>query len=230
MQDTSTSKLYRIMPFRHVVDFFESRELNFASPSSWEDPYERVLQHKGTAHTYAQCWCKRAVSDAMWRIYSSDRTAVRIRTTRGKLANVGARVRASYHSSFRLEDVTYDTSRNVKAKLDELAERLRARFDAERATDALLIKRQAFDFEAEVRAIIYVKPQTGLKRSEFFRIKIDPHTFVESILFDPRADPTYVKMATHYLRSALRFKGVIGRSELYRASQIHILDEVEPEL
>ena len=58
--------LYRIMPLRHVVDLFESRELYFASPESWDDPYEKVLRHKGSTSAFAQCWCTRAVSDAMW--------------------------------------------------------------------------------------------------------------------------------------------------------------------
>jgi len=93
-----------------------------------------------------------------------------------------------------------------------------------RATDALFIKRDAFDYEDEVRAIVYAEPKTGAPLSSSFRVRIDPHDFVESILFDPRADATYVKMCTHYLKEVLNFEGPIGRSVLYRANMIHIPD------
>jgi hypothetical protein len=46
MAATSSTYLYRILDFRHVVDLLESKELHFVSPSQWEDPYEKVLVHR----------------------------------------------------------------------------------------------------------------------------------------------------------------------------------------
>lgn len=225
MESNSSDYLYRIMPLMHLVDLLETREMYFASPNSWEDPYERVIQHKGTPWTFAQCWCTRAVSDAMWRIYSSDHRAVRIRTSRSKLELIGKQFQASHHGIFRLNDVIYETPSELDVKLSQIADQLKARFDMKRALDALFLKRNAFDYETEVRVVIYLKPKAAIQRISNFRFKIDPHYLVESILFDPRAEQSFVKMTTHYLRKVLHFEGNIARSALYRASEIHIHDE-----
>lgn len=216
--------LYRIMPLRHIVDLFETRELHFASPSTWDDPYERILRHKGSELAYAQCWCKRAVSDAMWRIYSPDRTAVRIRSTRAKLLAVGARIKATSHATFRVDDVAYKPVNALDAELNSIADELKIGFSMKRATDALFLKRDAFDHESEVRAIAFLQPKKDFQSPNYLRVRIDPHDFVESILFDPRSEETYVKMATYFLRKALHFEGPVSRSALYRATNIHIPD------
>lgn len=212
------------MPLTHVVDLFETRELYFASPESWDDPYEKVLRHKGSSFAFAQCWCTKAVSDAMWRIYSPDRTAVRIRSTRSKVLAIGARIKATTHATFRLDEVEYLPVSDINSKLDTLAADLRQTFSMKRATDALFYKRDAFDFESEVRAIAFLQPKKDTTAPDHLRVRIDPHAFVDSILFDPRADPTYVQMVTFYLRKALNFQGPISRSALYRATNIHISD------
>lgn len=217
--------LYRIMPLRHVVDLFESRELYFASPELWDDPYETVLQHKGSGFAFAQCWCTRAVSDAMWRIYSPDRTAVRIRSTRAKLLTVGARIKATSNATFRIDEVNYQPARVVDAGLEAIAEELKRKFSMSRAIDALFLKRDAFDYEAEVRAIAFLQPKKEGLKQQSLRVRINPHDLVDSILFDPRADATYVRMATYFLRKSLRFEGPISRSALYRASNINIPDD-----
>lgn len=216
------------MPLRHVVDLFETRELHFASPEAWEDPYEKVLRHKGSSSAFAQCWCTKAVSDAMWRIYSPDRTAVRIRSTRAKVLAVGARIKATSQATFRLDEVIYRSAKEIDVELDAIASELKQIFSMKRATDALFFKRDAFDYEAEVRAIAFLQPQKDIRPPESLRVRIDPHNFVDSILFDPRAETTYVQMATYFLRNALHFQGPISRSALYRATNINIPDSAEP--
>ena len=224
MSGNTASYLYRIMPLRHMVDLFESRELYFASPSSWDNPYERVLKHKGSDFAFAQCWCTKAVSDAMWRIYSPDRASVRIRSTRAKVLAVGARIKATTHATFRLDEVTYKSAKEMDSELASIATELKAGFTMKRATDALFLKRDAFDYEAEVRAIAFLQPKKDTVPQSNLRVHIDPHALVDSILFDPRADSTYVKIVTHFLRTKLAFDGSISRSALYRANSIHIPD------
>lgn len=216
------------MPLKHVVDLFETRELHFASPEEWDDPYEKVLRHKGSSSAFAQCWCTKAVSDAMWRIYSPDRTAVRIRSTRAKVLAVGARIKATSQATFRLDEVSYRSAKEIDAELDAIASELTKKFSMKRATDALFVKRDAFDYEAEVRAVAFLQPHKDSQPPGFLRVQIDPYNFVESILFDPRAEGTYVQMATYFLRNALNFQSPISRSALYRATSIDIPDDVGP--
>jgi hypothetical protein len=225
MRNLTNRYLYRITPLRHVVDLFESRELHFAPPGSWDDPYERILQHRDSAFLFAQCWCKRAVSDAMWRIYSSDKTCVRVRTSLKKLEGVGARIRANYNAMFRVSEVQYGRPKFVDGELARIAAELANGFSRKRAMDALFLKRDAFDYESEVRAVALLKPDGKSSARLHLRVRIDPHDFIESVLFDPRADETYTKMASHYLREVLGFRGQIARSTLYRAKEVRIPHE-----
>jgi len=65
--------LYHILPFHRLVEVFETRQLYFSSPTTWDDPYEETVAGNLVNWVSAQCWCKLGVSDAMWRIYSPDR-------------------------------------------------------------------------------------------------------------------------------------------------------------
>jgi hypothetical protein len=163
----------------------------------------------------------------MWRIYSSDRTAVRIRSTRSKLLAVGARIKATSHATFRVDEVVYKQAREVDEGLATIAAELKQKFSMKRAVDALYVKRDAFDYEAEVRAIAFLQPKKEVQPPQHLRVRIDPHRFVDSIFFDPRAEPTYIRMATYFLRKSLNFEGPVARSALYRAASIDIPDDAE---
>lgn len=77
--NSETDYLYRIFKFEHLVDIFKKSELFFARPTTWDDPYERRIDHPAMNEVFAQCWCRRVVSDAMWRIYSQNTFGVRIK-------------------------------------------------------------------------------------------------------------------------------------------------------
>ena len=113
------------MDFSRIVELFESRELSFARPSSWDDPYERVLQHKHSEQFYAQCWSKKAVSDAMWRIYSSERRGLRIRTSRDKLRSVFEQNKALTGVTYLLKDVEYLNSGQMDGRISEIAQTIK---------------------------------------------------------------------------------------------------------
>lgn len=214
--------LYRIMPLKHIVDLFETKELHFASPFFWDDPYERILRHPGSQSVYAQCWCKRGGSDAMWRIYSPQHTSLLIRTTKQRLLQVGARIKATSVAKFKLQEVEYLSSSSLDERLHEVAAELKTNFQMEKAMDALFVKREAFDFEHEVRAIAFLQPKTRSQIGPSLRVHIDPHYFIDSITFDPRADPEYIKVVTFYLRNSVFFSGEIQKSSLYKERIIEI--------
>ena len=208
----SSDYLYRITKFTNVIDLFETGELHFASPSTWEDPYEKILKHKRSDLFFAQCWSKKAQSDAMWRIYSTERTGIRIRTSREKLATALKKLKEAKTLGYLISDVKYVTSGELDQNLAAIATEIRTSYKARRAADALLFKRAAFDHEAEVRVILN-SFKDGLP---FLRVPVDPHDLIENIYFDPRADPTFEKVCTHYLKTKIKYKGPVVRSSLYR--------------
>lgn len=225
METTSSTYLYRILGFRHVVDLLESKELHFASPAQWEDPYEKVLVHRRSHAVFAQCWSKNAASDAMWRIYSADRTAVRIRTSRARLQRELTKHAEERRIDFLIGDVDYLPSRQVNARIAALATDLERNYTSRRAADALLVKRDAFDHEAEVRVIIHDRNLAGqVKPKPSYRLPVSIDGLIDSIFFDPRADDAFVKMCTYYLENSLNFEGTISKSALYRVREPIIVE------
>ena len=118
------SSLYRILSFDRLVEIFQNRELFLSHPSNWEDPYETVLDHKHSSSFFAQCWCKHGVSDAMWRIYSPNQLAVRIRTTKERLEQELNAAAMKHSLRFIVKDVEYLPQMKLKMALQEAAEQL----------------------------------------------------------------------------------------------------------
>ena len=209
--------LFRITSFRHVVDMFEARQLHLSHPSAWDDPYERLVEHARQESVFAQCWSKRETSDAIWRIYSSDRMGLSIRTTRSRLAQALEEANSTTPIEYCVMEVEYLADAAAVSRASVLVHDARSAGETVRgAMASLLIKRAAFDHEAEVRAIVHLlgdSPYGGA--GPVLRLPIDPHRLVDQIVFDPRADPIFMRMCVHYLRNSLNYAGEITRSRLY---------------
>lgn len=89
---------------------------------------------------YAQSWSLCADSDAMWRIYSFDSTAIRIEVTESNIAKL---------QNVEILDVSYEEN------IDLLAELFRVGLDKDRTDfkEIFRTKRHAFAHEQEVRLI-----------------------------------------------------------------------------
>lgn len=91
------TKLYRTIPLKRLGELFANRKNVLVRPKLWDDPFENIalsspVEIKGQAGTfgfredyYGQCLTTEGISDAIWRIYSSDKRGLRIRTTVDKL-------------------------------------------------------------------------------------------------------------------------------------------------
>ncbi|WIX26833.1 DUF2971 domain-containing protein [Xanthomonas arboricola pv. corylina] len=195
---------------------FDTKELYLASPASWDDPYERILKHQRSDRFFAQCWCKKSVSDAMWRIYSQDRTGIRIRTTKQKLFKSLRSFKEIREIGWLVKDVRYASARKINKEISKIADELRVNYTARRAADALLIKRDAFDHESEVRIVVDDRRADNTLVLDSLRVPVDPHDLIENVFFDPRVDPTFERVCTHFLKTKLKYRGNIGRSSLYK--------------
>lgn len=214
MQTQNPEYLYRITNFRHVVDVFTSRQLHLVPPSTWSDPFEALLRHKRSHALFAQCWCKKAVSDAMWKLYSPNHTAIRIRTTRTKLSDWAA---SQTECEAWVQDVAYKRPSRIRSQLLLLSQNLKDHYTIAEAASVLFLKRDAFEHENEVRIVCHDKRVLdGDKNSPSLRLPVDPHEFIESIMFDPLVDPAFYQACAHYLRSVVQFKRSVGKSALYR--------------
>ncbi len=101
-------------------------------------------------YTYAQCWSGHKETDAMWRCYSYENRAIRIRTREDKLLNHTKTI-FSEMNNFKvdLKKVTYDLSKKsvVEQQIGQMNNSLSA-------YETYLHKRPAFKHEEEYRLLI----------------------------------------------------------------------------
>ena len=208
--------LYRIVKFEHAVQIFEKKELYFAHPSSWEDPFETRVKHREANQVFGLCWCTRSVSDAMWRIYSPDRVGIRIATSSRLLQkSIGSQL-SIMGLQYRSGDVKYYSESHLTKKVNQIRNASRMEAGSHHPTDALFMKREAFDHESEFRTLV-IDPSLSLDQKKAgITIKVDPHELITNILIDPRAPVEIVDAFTYYFEKKLQFKGRIRRSVLYK--------------
>lgn len=214
--------IYRTLPFSRLVEIFESKLNTLSAPSLWDDPFENfilqaTLNQNGESiqfahhdHFFGQSWSMKYESDAMWRIYSPDKSCVRIRTTIAKLAKSLSDVSDSQAFIGKVE--YYKQKRIVTEAKKLVADILNITTDVN-LVRTLLFKRDSFEHEMEVRLIYFANHVE--KRKDIYQYLVDPHYLIESVALDPRAPTQLVDVYRHYLRNKIGFKGDIIKSTLY---------------
>ena len=216
MRELPSSNLYRIIGFDRAVQLLKTNELYFAHPSSWDDPYERGLIHQDSQNLFAQCWCRKAVSDAMWRIYSSNSLGVRIGTTHSQLEAALSQAKKAQNLNFKIQKVKYLYQEELDFELKRIERALKSKHSVSMAMSQLFLKRRAFSHESETRVVIYASSFDDEVRKAF-SIKVDAKSLINSVWIDPRAPQEYVDAFTSYLKKDVKFKGVVKKSSLYAA-------------
>lgn len=206
-------EIYQILPVRFLFKMLAKRKIRFMNIAKhWQDPYElfmlkydisvdghsyKEIMSQMCMRYYGQCWSEIRDSDAMWRIYSHDMGSVRIKTTVGKMIDVINQTREMVSVVPLFGKVQYlnkkEMSSWLKTKMNEGSGQLYFAFG-----DSLLIKREEFVHENEVRFVLYfdeqgVSPTTdklnckyGNVYDEFIDLEVKPSQFIEEIAFDPR--------------------------------------------
>jgi hypothetical protein len=147
--------LYRIIRFDRLVQMLQTDEWYFAHPSSWEDPYETLIKNSLSNAMFAQCWCRKGVSDAMWRIYSSDKLGVRIRTTKQRLELALLKEASARGLGARISTVKYLNELEYAFRAETIGLNMKKGFTFVRASAQLFLKRLAFEHEFETRVVVF---------------------------------------------------------------------------
>lgn len=233
---TERTPIYRTIKRARFFELFDKKQNTLCRPSEWDDPFENfVLKSPVRApdgstgsfgfhnDVYGQCWTRKKASDALWRIYSLDHAAVRIKTTVGKLlAQLGAARGASARSECFVGRVRYPSQWELKEFARTLFKNeVRNEFAIARS---LLVKRYAFIHEQEVR-LIYVSSESTRPEDKFFSYPINPDKLIDQVMVDPRVDYNeYLKIKRGIIRRTGISEGKIKRSLLYAPPKDFIVE------
>lgn len=236
LPDKETDKpIYRIISFERLVDLFKTEKNVLVKPKLWKDTFENfilrsrvrlksgeIIRYNYHDRVYGQCWTIHSASDAMWRIYSPNKSGFRIRTTVRKLYESLGQVHTEYEGANNcIGKVQYLSDK----KLMEFAN---STFDdsgiiIEKLFRSLLIKRRAFIHEKEIRLLFHAWGDYACE-SDLHPYKIDPNSLITQIMVDPRISfEDFLSIETN-IRNATGYNGPIKRSLLYNFPKDLILD------
>jgi hypothetical protein len=212
------------MKFSHLEEMIKQHVLKIAKISTWTDPYENfifksnfrvdgtIVRSSPTSleSFWGQCWAidNEKNMDAMWKIYSSSKKRIRIKTTLRKLLNIVCI--PEENDSAYVGIVDYMTQEcllnwyNDKNNIDSIN-------DLKKITiESLFKKRIGFNYENELRVIVWKDSKV-----KFQKYTIDIKDFIEEIEFDPRVNPDYYRKKLAILRQSI-FSNKIKVSDLYK--------------
>ena len=171
----SYSKLFKYMPLDTFILSLNNKSLRFVEPIIWSDQYEqkfyRANYHFPNAEqsapkVYATCFTRKQNSNAAWKVYSHV-TGIGMYCVQLELDV--AKLREQLHlSMFKIFEkrVKYETEFvicNIHKPQFSLYKQYFSPFNFEHFLDLLSLKRDAYDFEDEIR--IFAKPEPSEKRN-----------------------------------------------------------------
>ncbi|HLM67686.1 MAG TPA: DUF2971 domain-containing protein [Longimicrobium sp.] len=231
--DEMNMPIYRVFNFQRLIPIFKQGKNTLVKPALWDDPLENFILHVATkayenhAHAfdfsakdrfYGQCWSTLDQSDAMWRIYSPDKSGVKVATTIGKLlASLEAGTHGTPGEAF-IGRVLYIDDATLRRNLQDRGWLAQEGVNSHSQAASLLFKRVEFEHEAEVR-LIYLNHDQHYN-DNLFHCPIDPAALFDEIQFDPRISDELFEAFHFYLREKLGYAKTISRSELYRIPEL----------
>ena len=221
--------VYRYMKLDKFFMLFEGGQNALSHPSNWGDPFENFILNakiKGTDgklrnfgfrdRVYGQCWTVERRSDALWQIFCpmKDRKAqgIRIRTSLRKLGATFSRnlSHADCQHAF-IGKVEYLSDKKLFGTGRSI---FMNRVDPEKIARSLLMKRNAFKHEAEVR-LVYQMTLGEPAGDGLFRYPVDPHALVDQVMIDPRFQPAEASELKRKIEDRTGYQGELRSSLLY---------------
>ena len=226
--------IYRIIPFHRILDILKNKNLHISQTLQWEDSYENFLAKADVRMGnlpitfrdflpcfYGQCWSLLKETDAMWRIYSPEKTGVQIRTTIYKLleASLNEELSNEFDTKIRVVgQVKYLSNNQINKWV--LGQDVTSMTETS-LLESLFIKRKEFSHEKEVRLIINkrIDRDNELRdiQRKFIQFPIDPNDFLDEVTFDPRLSNSDFDIYFHVLK-ALGYNNTVRKSQLYNFS------------
>jgi hypothetical protein len=224
--------IYRILPRDRLVSALQESRLTLTRVARWDDPFENwalratLVSDSGEriglanihSQYFGQCWTLKEESDAMWRIYSANFEAVKVRTTVRKLFD------SFYGYNDPVRDVSYfmglvrylpvEQIRVIMGNQDILPHII---FDpsSQLTVRTLLTKRLEFSHEEEVRLIRYIGASNPELSNDYPSFNIDTNQVFDELIIDPRCSDERAALIKKDIEKA-GYRGPVRQSELYR--------------
>jgi len=243
--ESDETKIFRLIEIHHLFEMFENKQLVLVSPKLWDDPYEDFLNHcygfdpqkpntRISYHGYAellfgQCWTLNEDKDSTWRIYSPNKTKVKIQTTIKKLHSSVSERKEEMFISY-IGKVAYHSESEIKENISTEIKNDKFHF-AKIVPNFYFKKRDTFEDEKEIRLMVRLYKEVKCSNALFQ----DPNNYdicklpfenaleiIEDVVFDPRTPNSLVRAYTNHLVNTFNFQGGCKKSTIYDSPALKI--------
>lgn len=219
---SESQPLYRYIKWKPFGrQMFEQKKLFFCAPYEWTDPYEKwwceqlFVGGSKLAKVNAYGWCSTSSwgDEPYWRMYDHSGTVpvIRLTTSAQRLVAILSRYVDARQAKAYIGKVTYHAAAELKSE----AERLRALDESEQVSrnvaHALMLKRNAFRFEAEHRVTII---ERGDKQDHRF-VEFEPEELFTKVMLAPSMSQENEGRIRRYLAKHGFGGDKVRRSSLY---------------
>ncbi len=223
--------IYRIFDLKRFEELIINSKLTLVRPELWEDPFENYLykyyknkldgQNKFMrwygSDLFGQCWTLRDEADELWRIYSPNRTGIKVKTTIRKLFNILKESDKMWLATCYIGKVDYLANKKIRDIItsDFFTKSNNSSDTAFIRANGLLLKRNEFKYEQEIRLIREVWDKNEIRNSNLLDINIDFNSTLNSVSVDPRLNDYDFNLIRKKLKK-LGLKVNIYQSQLYK--------------
>ena len=191
------SSIFRFVRTDRLFELFNTKKIVLVKPWKWDDPFENFLSKtivvnknkenigfNVTNDFYGQCWTLRDECDGIWRNYSSLENGARIETSTIKLlSSIYDMTNGGSRLSCFIGRVIYETDKEIPNLLSQWISQMLMDSTGKEIAKMLLIKREEFSYENEVR-LLYCKE--GSNKDDIVEFEVDPLDLIKRIMFSPK--------------------------------------------
>ncbi len=222
--------LYRYFPLDRFLKMLSDRQWALVKFSEWEDPFENFVYSAQVTSkagipvdltnlrdsVFGQCWSLHQETDALWRIYSPNKSAVKVRVRASALFDslYGTGEGTVLHLFFG--KVMYKCVADIEALMKDQAAIHKGLFSTDGAgmIEYLLVKREEFSHENEARLIYQTETRDPRNKDKMLIFPLDPNSIVEEVVLDPRLSDSDATQTRNKIKAA-GFVGDVRKSDLY---------------
>lgn len=241
----STKLIYRYMPMEYALQTLNNQELWFAKPSTWKDPFEKrfieamykvqnqIIDFPLKDKVFCMCLTQTAASEAYWNIYSRQQYGIKFSLNKEVLLKQLEDFASDPDCDYNvyIGGVEYMATADIKKHLSKipfnspeppiiLNDRMCVRL--------LLLKRNAYKYEDEVRIILVRKK--ALNTNGFnWKYRCLNTDIIHTITLDPSTPPATESLYKEIFINKYKFhpvdttKGIrhrVHKSQLYTQQKI----------
>lgn len=240
----SSKLLHKYMPLEYALKTLNNKQLWFANPINWKDPFEkRFIEAKFTNNgkitdfqwknrVFCICMTQTATSEAYWNTYSNSQIGIEFRINKDILFNELKNIKKQY--DIFIGKVEYMKTSDIKKEpLSNIpfSKPIPTFNTSEWKARLLLLKRIAYKYEDEIRIILVKKnktQETGIN----LNYNCKNTELIHSIIMDPKLQDNTADMLKDIFENKYDFKptktkgGIqrrVMKSQLYAEQNVQTL-------